>query len=51
MRILNALFFAVCVVSAFEAKAQITGEQERWKAAGRQVIDYLVDKHVNYNMV
>lgn len=51
MRILFALLFTVCSLSAFDAKAQETGGKNNWVAAGRQVIDYLVDKHVNYNMV
>ena len=51
MKILLTLLFAVCSLSAFEAKAQETGGKEKWVAAGRQVIDYLVDKHVNYNMI
>ena len=51
MRILFALLFTVCSLSAFDAKAQETGGKNNRVAAGRQVIDYLVDKHVNYNMV
>ncbi|MDD6819319.1 MAG: alpha/beta fold hydrolase [Prevotella sp.] len=51
MRILFALLFAACSLSVFDAKAQETGGKENWVAAGRQVINYLVDKHVNYNMI
>ncbi len=51
MRILFALLFAACSLSAFEVKAQETGGKDNWVAAGRQVINYLVDKHVNYNMI
>ena len=51
MKILLTLLFAVCSLSAFEAKAQETGGKEKWVAAGRQVIDYLVDKHVDYNVI
>ena len=46
-----ALLFATCSLSAFEVKAQVAGEQENWKAAERQVIDYLVDKHVDYDVI
>ena len=51
MRILFALLFTVCSLSAFDAKAQETGGKNNWVAAGRQVIDYLVDKHVDYNVI
>ena len=51
MRILFALLFTVCSLSAFDAKAQETGGKNHWVAAGRQVIDYLVDKHVDYNVI
>lgn len=51
MKTIIALLFATCSLSAFEVKAQGTAEQENWKVAGRQVIDYLVDKHVHYNVV
>ena len=34
-----------------EVKAQVTGEQENWKSAERQVIDYLVDKHFDYDVI
>ena len=43
MKLFFALLFAACSMSAFEVKAQVTAEQENWKAAERQVIDYLVD--------
>ena len=51
MKLFFALLFAACSMSAFEVKAQVNGEQENWKAAERQVIDYLVDKHVDYDVV
>ena len=51
MKTIIALLFATCSLSAFEMKAQVNGEQENWKAAERQVIDYLVDKHVDYDVV
>ena len=51
MKLFFALLFAACSISAFEVKAQVNGEQENWKAAERQVIDYLVDKHVDYDVV
>ena len=51
MKLFFALLFAACSISAFEVKAQVTAEQENWKAAERQVIDYLVDKHVDYDVV
>ena len=51
MKLFFALLFAACFMSAFEVKAQVTAEQENWKAAERQVIDYLVDKHVDYDVV
>ena len=51
MRIFIALFFAACSMSAFEVKAQVNGKQENWKVAERQVIDYLVDKHVDYDVI
>ena len=51
MKIFISLLFAACSMSAFEVKAQVTAEQENWKAAERQVIDYLVDKHVDYDVV
>ena len=51
MKLFFALLFAACSMSAFEMKAQVNGEQENWKAAERQVIDYLVDKHVDYDVV
>ena len=51
MRIFISLLLVACSMSAFEAKAQETNEQEQWVAAGRHVIDYLVDKHVDYNVV
>ena len=51
MRILFALLFTVCSLSAFDAKAQETGGKEKWVAAGRQIIDYLVDKHVDYDVI
>ena len=51
MKTIIALLFAACFMSAFEVKAQVTAEQENWKAAERQVIDYLVDKHVNYDVI
>ena len=51
MKLFFALLFAACSMSAFEVKAQVTGEQENWKVAERQVIDYLVDKHVDYNVI
>ena len=51
MKLFFALLFAACFMSAFEVKAQVTAEQENWKVAERQVIDYLVDKHVHYNVV
>ena len=51
MRILFALLFTVCSLSAFDAKAQETGGKNNWVAAGRQVIDYLVDKHVDYDVI
>ena len=51
MKLFFALLFAACFMSAFEVKAQVTAEQENWKVAERQVIDYLVDKHVDYDVV
>ena len=51
MKLFFALLFAACFMSAFEVKAQVTAEQENWKAAERQVIDYLVDKHVDYDVI
>ena len=51
MKLFFALLFAACSMSAFEVKAQVNGEQENWKAAERQVIDYLVDKHVDYDVI
>ena len=51
MKIFISLLFAACSLSAFEVKAQVTAEQENWKVAERQVIDYLVDKHVDYDVV
>ena len=51
MKLFFALLFAACSMSAFEVKAQVTAEQENWKAAERQVRDYRVDKHVHYNVV
>ncbi len=51
MKTIIALLFATCSLSAFEVKAQVTAEQENWKVAERQVIDYLVDKHVDYDVV
>ena len=38
MRILFALLFAACSLSAFEVKAQETGGKDNWEAAERQVI-------------
>ena len=51
MKIFIALLLAVCSFSAIDAKAQGTDERGKWIAAGRQVIDYLVDKHVNYDRI
>ena len=51
MKTIIALLFAACSLSAFEMKAQVNGEQENWKVAERQVIDYLVDKHVDYDVI
>ena len=51
MTTIIALLFATCSLSAFEVKAQGTAEQENWKVAERQVIDYLVDKHVDYDVI
>ena len=51
MKLFFALLFAACFMSAFEVKAQVTAEQENWKVAERQVIDYLVDKHVDYDVI
>lgn len=51
MIVLFALLFAAYSLSAFGAKAQETGRKDNWVAAERQVIDYLVDKHVNYNVI
>ncbi len=51
MKLFFALLFAACFMSAFEVKAQVTAEQENWKAAERQVIDYLVNKHVDYYVI
>ena len=51
MKVLLALILAVCSLSAIDAKAQEANEREKCVAAGRQVIDYLVDKHVNYDRI
>ena len=51
MKLFFALLFAACSMSAVEMKAQVNGEQENWKVAERQVIDYLVDKHVDYDVI
>ena len=51
MKILLAFIFAACFISVGDAKAQENGVKENWMAAGRQVIDYLVDKHVNYDKI
>ena len=51
MKLFFALLFATCSLSAFEMKALVNGEQENLKAAERQVIDYLVDKHVDYDVI
>ena len=51
MKIFISLLFAACSLSAFEMKAQVNGEQENWKSAERQMIDYLVDKHVDYDVI
>ena len=51
MKLFFALLFATCSLSAFEMQAQVNGKQENWKAAERQVIDYLVDKHVDYDVI
>ena len=51
MKIFIALLLAVCSLSAIDAKAQDADERGNWIAAGRQVIDYLVDKHVNYDKI
>ena len=51
MKIFIALLLAVCSLSAIDAKAQDADERGNWFAAGRQVIDYLVDKHVNYDKI
>ena len=51
MKIFISLLFAACSLSAFEVKPQVTAEQENWKVAERQVIDYLVDKHVDYDVI
>ena len=51
MKIFIALLLAVCSFSAIDAKAQGADERQQWIAAGRQVIDYLVDKHVNYDKI
>ena len=37
---------AVCSLSAIDAKTQGTEEHGNWMTTGRQIIDYLVDKHV-----
>ena len=51
MKIFIALLLAVCSFSAIDAKAQEADERGNWVVAGRQVIDYLVDKHVNYDRI
>ena len=51
MKIFIALLLAVCSFSAIDAKAQEADERGNWVVAGRQVIDYLVDKHVNYDWI
>ena len=54
MRVLRAIFtvsFVACSLFSFEAKAQNNGGKEVWMAAERQVIDYLVDKHVDHNKI
>ena len=51
MKIVIALLLAVCSFSAIDAKAQEADERGNWVVAGRQVIDYLVDKHVNYDRI
>ena len=51
MKTIIVLLFATCSLSAFEVKEQVNGEQENWKVAERQVIDYLVDKHVDYDVI
>ena len=51
MKTIIALLFGACSMSAFEVKAQVNGKQENWKVAERQVIDYLVDKHVDYDVI
>lgn len=45
------LLLAVCSFSAIDAKAQEADERGNWMAAGLQVIDYLVEKHVNYDKI
>ena len=51
MKFFFALLLAACSLSAIDVKAQEADEREKWVAAGRQVIDYLVDKHVNYDKI
>ncbi|MGM9694393.1 MAG: alpha/beta hydrolase [Alloprevotella sp.] len=51
MRIFIPLLLAVFSLSPIDAKAQEKDERGNWIAAGRQVIDYLVDKHVNYDRI
>ena len=51
MKMFFALLLAVCSFSATDAKAQDADERGNWIAAGRQVIDYLVDKHADYDKI
>lgn len=51
MRIFLALLFAAALLPAIEAKAQDGAGKETWVAAERQIIDYLVDKHVEHSRI
>ena len=51
MKIFIVLLLAVCSFSAIDAKAQDADDFGNMKAAGRQVIDYLVDKHADYDKI